>query len=79
MPIRTSLIFHLPPVAILVGRISFCCRKSSFAFRSAKAALTSRYFRGAKGDDLARAWQAEPTSSLPSWNQARQCRSSPGR
>ena len=33
----------------------FCCGKPSVAFRSAKVAVKSRYFRGAKGDDLAKA------------------------
>ena len=33
--------------------ISFCCGKSFVAFRSAKGARNSRYFRGAKGDDPA--------------------------
>jgi simple sugar transport system substrate-binding protein len=35
------------------GLIGFCCGKPSVAFRSAKAALNPRCFRGAKGDNPA--------------------------
>src|SRR4030042_1019968 len=35
------------------GSIQFLLRKPPVAFRSAKAAINPRYFRGAKGDNLA--------------------------
>jgi hypothetical protein len=44
----------LPPVKLRSGScpglFSFCCGKSSVAFRSAKVAASLRNFRGAKGD-----------------------------